>query len=132
MKFEDYDALYDEARDEWPFSDSFEHSEFAARNCGTCIYDQEQHGDKVTGPGCPLLTIAMVGRTPIQWFETEPGSREPYRCIEYRHKDDGPGPEPQPIPDPPGQLVLAPREEFEGVRMFADVARSVRPEAVTR
>jgi hypothetical protein len=40
----------------------------------------------------------------------------------FRNKEDGDGgdPEPKPIADPPGQLVLAPREPFEATRMLTD------------
>jgi hypothetical protein len=67
--------------------------------------------------------VAYLGRTPIQWMEG-PRSTEglisipnQYRCIEYRHEDDGPA-DPQPIPDPPGQLTLIPREDYQGHRML--------------
>lgn len=128
----DHDALYDESIDEPPFSNSTDGDGWIAANCRTCIHDKEQRADKVTGPGCPLLLIAVTGRTPAQWFmgpRDENGRHriaDKYRCIEYRHEDDGPGPEPQPIPTPPGQGELLPREPFEGHRMLTTI-----PEGVT-
>lgn len=117
----DYDRLYEEARDERPFSNGTEGYGWLAANCGTCIHDKEQR-EELTG-GCPLILVSLMGKTPIQWME---GPRSPegyisipdqYRCIEYRHEDDGPA-EPRPIPDPPGQLTIAPRSEYEAVRML--------------
>lgn len=117
------DALYDEARPEPAFSNSDGYDWFAA-NCETCIHDREQRTG--TGPGCPLVMVALMGRRPIQWLDGPGGSVvDQYRCIEYRHEDDGPA-EPTPIPDPPGQLTLAPREKFEAVRMLTPL----EPQAV--
>lgn len=107
------DALYDEARDEPPFSNSDGYGWFD-NNCGTCLHDKPARTGGGLG-GCPLVTVALMGRTPRQWLASTGSDR--WTCVEYRHEDDGPV-EPQPIPDPPGQLVLAPREEFEGVRML--------------
>lgn len=118
------DALYDEARHEPAFSNSTEGDGWMSSNCGTCIHDKDQRTEDIPGPGCPLILVALMGRTPIQWME---GPLSPeghisianqYRCIQYRHEDDGPA-EPQPIPDPPGQLTIASRADCEGVRMLA-------------
>lgn len=121
MNWDSYDQLMAESRPERPFNSGTERDEWQIRNCTTCVYDREQRaaGDGF-GPGCPLLTLVLVEeRTPAQWIESD---TDRHRCIEYRHEDDGDGPEPRPVPDPPGQMVLASREEFEGVRLFADVA----------
>ncbi|MDT0306172.1 hypothetical protein RM780_04240 [Streptomyces sp. DSM 44917] len=131
MNFDDYDALAAEARPEPPFSCGTERDEWIARTCRTCIHDREQRTDPVSGPGCPLPMIALVAeRTPIQWFATD--GPDLWRCIEYRHENDGPGPEPQPVPDPPGQLVLAPREPFEGVRMLTPLDPDLLPAVLRR
>lgn len=121
----DYDALYDEARDEPAFSNSDEGYGWMDNWCARCIHDKDQRDDVDNpGPGCPLILISLMGRRPIQWLDgprDEHGRysiADQYHCIEYRNEDDGPGPEPQPVPDPPGQLTLAPREQYEGVRMF--------------
>lgn len=119
MSPDDYDRLYEEARDETPFSNSDQGCDWMARNCGHCIHDKSARQD--TGGGCPLVLVALMGRTPAQWLcETEQQAIfADYRCIEFRDENNGPGPEPQPIPDPPGQLTLVPRAEFEGVRMLS-------------
>lgn len=119
----DHDALYDEARDRRPFANGTEGYGWFAANCDRCIHDKPaRQGDE--GDGCPLVLIALVGRTPAQWLD---GPRDEnglyaiatqYTCVEFRHEDDGPGPEPRPIPAPPGQGELIPREPFEGHRML--------------
>lgn len=129
MTPDDYSRLYDEARDEAPFSNGTEGDGWLSANCSTCIHDKPaRNGDDANG--CPLILVALMGRTPIQWME---GPRSPegyisianqYRCIEYRHEDDGPT-DPQPIPDPPGQLTLVPREIYEGVRMLTPLPEPV-------
>jgi hypothetical protein len=122
------DKLYAEAIDEPPFSNADEGYGWTANWCDRCIHDKDQRGDQITGPGCPLLTVALMGRTPIQWLDqkriengklTAPYSRQDqYHCINFRDENDGPGGEPQPIPDPPGQLTLLGRDDYEGVRML--------------
>ncbi len=130
------DALYAEAREERPFANSDEGYGWMDNWCGRCIHDADQRSEDATGPGCPLVMVAFLGRRPIQWLDgprDENGNyriADQYHCIEYRHEDDGPA-EPQPIPDPPGQLTLAPRERFKGVRMFRDVVATAIPQQVT-
>lgn len=118
------DNLYDAARQEPPFSNSGEGYGWMGENCGTCIHDKDQRSEEIAGPGCPLVMVALMGRTPAQWLD---GPRDSsglysigtqYTCVEYRHEDDGPT-YPTPIPDPPGQLTLLPREGLVGVRMLS-------------
>lgn len=140
MNPDDYDRLYAEARDEAPFSNGDEGYGWMANWCDRCIHDVDQRSKEITGPGCPLVMVALMGRTPIQWLDQKeittdgrlarPYSRhDQYHCIEFRDENYGPGPEPQPIPDPPGQLVIAPREDYQGHRMLTPLATV---EAVTR
>jgi hypothetical protein len=136
MSPDDYDQLYAEARPESPFSNGDEGYSWMANWCDRCIHDADQRGEGMPGPGCPLVLVALMGRTPIQWLDqkqikdgklTAPYSRhDQYHCVEFRDEDDGPGGEPTPIPTPPGQGELLPREEFEGVRMLTPL-----PEGVT-
>lgn len=124
MALDSTDRCYDEARDEPAFSNSDEGDGWTANWCGRCIHDKDQRTDTPTGPGCPLVMVALMGRRPIQWLDGPRDERgrysiaDQYHCVEYRHEDDGPA-EPQPVPDPPGQLTLAPRADYEGVRMLA-------------
>lgn len=133
MSPDDYQKLHDEARDEPPFSNGDEGYGWMDANCSTCIHDKPtRNGDD--GNGCPLILVALVGRTPIQWLDQKrvtPDGRmyelysraDQYHCIEYRHEDDGPT-DPQPVPDPPGQLMLLPRGDYEGVRMLSPLPDS--------
>ena len=117
------DALYQEARDEPAFSNSDEGMSWMDANCDTCIYEKDQRNTETPGPGCNLILVSLMGRRPIQWIDgprDEHGSYSragQYHCTEYRHEDDGPT-DPQPIPDPPGQLTLVPRDDYQGHRML--------------
>lgn len=127
------DALYDEAHPRRPFANGTEGYGWLDANCSNCIHDKPARTGEDTR-GCPLILVALMGRTPAQWLDGPRdehglyGIADQYRCIEYRHEDDGPA-EPQPIPDPPGQLTLVPREDWEGVRMLTPLPER---EAVTR
>lgn len=119
MSPDDYDRLYEEARREAPFSNGSQGYGWMAANCDRCIHDKDaREGDGIGG--CPLVLVALMGRTPIQWLaETEEAwVYGDFHCIEFRDENGGPGPEPTPIPDPPGQLTLCPRADFEGHRML--------------
>lgn len=117
------DALFDQARTERPFSNADQGEAWMARWCGRCVHDRPAR--QMTGAGCPLVLVAVMGRTPAQWL-TPNGDGE-LHCVEFRGEDDGPGPEPQPVPDPPGQLALWPRERFEGVRLLAQPRSQLAP-----
>lgn len=127
MTPDDYDRLYEESRKGSPFSNSDEGYGWMANWCDHCINDKPaRNGDDTNG--CPLILVALMDRTPIQWLDQKrltPDGRmyelhsraDQYHCIEYRHEDDGPA-DPRPIPTPPGQGELLPREPFEGYRML--------------
>ncbi|OPC83055.1 hypothetical protein B4N89_20815 [Embleya scabrispora] len=123
MTPDDYDALEAEALDEPTFSNGTEGYGWMAANCDTCVHDKPIRDD--SGPGCPLLLIAMIGKRPVQWLDGPRGETglfsiaTQYVCTEYRDEDDGPDPTPRPIPDPPGQGVLLPREPYTGHRVLA-------------
>ena len=119
MSPDDYDRLYEEAQDGRPFSNGSQGYGWMAANCDRCIHDKPaRQGDD--GQGCPLVLIALMGKTPAQWLcETdEDWVHANFRCVEFRDENGGPGPDPQPMPDPPGQLTLVPREVYEGHRML--------------
>lgn len=119
----DLDRLYDEARPEAPFSNGSQGYGWMHNWCDRCIHDKAaRQGNE--GQGCPLVLVALMGRTPVQWLaQTEEAwVYGDFHCIEFRDEDDGPGPEPTPVPTPPGQGELVPREDFEGHRMFVPVA----------
>lgn len=82
-----YDALLAEARDEPPFASGSDQADWIAANCGTCVHDREQRPGGPVGPGCPLVMVALMGRTPAQWVGGEDGG---HQCVEYRRDNDVP------------------------------------------
>jgi hypothetical protein len=97
------------------FSNGYEWDCWSSKWCDRCVHDDWQ-----TDKFCPLVAVAMLGdKTPAEWMDEKPLSLyDRYTCIEFRSEDDGPDPTPKPIPDPPDQLLLLPREPYEGVRML--------------
>lgn len=113
MSVPDYDQAWATAQERPAFSNGTEGECWMERNCYRCVNDDPNKG-------CELLLVALMGRTPAEWTPDRPSSiSEQYRCMYFRNKEDGGGdPEPKPIPDPPGQLTLAPREQYEATRML--------------
>lgn len=113
--FDEADAA---ALDRSAFSNGTEWDAWSGTWCGRCEHDKDT-------PGCPLVLVAMLGKTPAEWLEQPPGEHGPYNsnlyhCVEFRDENTpGEGREPLPIPDPPGQETLLPREPYTGVRMLA-------------
>jgi hypothetical protein len=114
-----YDDAWSRAREGSPFSNSSMWEWWAERWCYRCANDGIGINKEL--PQCPLIAIALNNRTPAEWLtETEEQAvLGDFRCIEFRNRDDPGSYEPKPVPDPPGQLLLLPREPFEGVRMWA-------------
>jgi hypothetical protein len=113
-----YEQASGTAREGSPFSNSTEGECWMEANCYRCVHDKPAREDD-PGNGCPLILVALLGRTPAEWIEDKPFSlAERYRCMYFRDEDDGGDPEPKPVPDPPGQLTLAPREPYEAARML--------------
>lgn len=113
-----FDTCFDRAQDKPAFSNSDEGYGWFEAHCETCEHDKPaRQGDE--GNGCPLILVAFMQRTPVEWLE---GDRSTiacrYTCVMFRHEGDGGDPEPRPIPTPPGQGELFPRDGFEGVRML--------------
>lgn len=119
MTPDDYDRLYEESREGSPFSNSSQGYGWMANNCDRCVHDKPaRQGNE--GQGCPLILLALVGRTPAQWLTASDDDWvfANFQCTEFRDENGGPGPEPKPIPTPPGQGELLPRADFEGHRML--------------
>lgn len=120
-----YDEAYAAAREGSPFSNGTEGYGWMENWCERCVHDVD--AGKVDGAGCPLVLVALMGRTPSEWLD---GPRDEhgrysiqgqYHCVEFRDRDDpGPGYEPPPAPPLPGQIELLPAEPYIGARMFAD------------
>ncbi|ASU81530.1 hypothetical protein CDO52_00865 [Nocardiopsis gilva YIM 90087] len=122
MSLPDYDDAYARARERAPFANGTEGYAWIGQWCGSCVHDRE--GRAMTGPGCPLILVSLMGRTPAEWLDgprDEQGLcslHDQYHCMYFRDEDDGGDPEPRPIPDPPGQEALLTREGLEGARML--------------
>lgn len=129
-----YEEAWEHAVDRRPFSNGTEGYAWMDNWCYRCKND----GDHLDDPGCPLVLVALMGRTPSEWFEqpwgqirgrpegeTAPVLGDTYHCAEFRDEDDDGPREPKPIPDPPGQEILLPREPYEGVRMLMQPQRSM-------
>lgn len=115
-----YDEAFDAAIDERPFSNGSQGEGWMANNCDRCVHDKAARSNN-PGEGCPLVLVALMGRTPAEWLAPteEAWIYGNFTCIEFRDENHGPGPEPTPIPDPPGQLTLLPRDQYEGHRMLS-------------
>lgn len=122
---------WDTARDVPPFSNSTEGEAWTANWCDRCLVDAPYRNGLKGAIGCPLLMVALAGRTPVQWIENEPlslGHR--YHCINFRAPGGGGG-EPRPKPTPRGQGELFPRDAHEKRRtltpMLEDQPVEARP-----
>lgn len=125
-----YDEIDKDARDGSPFSNSTSGEMWMSRWCHRCANDSPEMVDR--GEGCPLILVALCGRTPVEWLEQE--GIQDYHCIEFRPEDDGGGDDKQkPPPQPmPGQVELFPSTDtHQGVRMFKDVVDEVRQVTVS-
>lgn len=107
-----YDEAYAAAADRRPFSNGTEGCAWEENWCARCVHDAEFRRTW-DGPGCPLMQVALMGRTPVEWIDqTENGHRlgDTYHCTEFRDKDDNGGedgePEPGPLPVIDGQVDM--------------------------
>lgn len=139
-----YDEAFAAAVDQSAFSNGTEGHAWMDQWCFRCVHDKGTR-DGSDPVGCPLVMVALMGRTPSEWLEqpwqqingrpdgdTAPVLGDTYHCVEFRNEDDpGPGYEPQPDPPPPGQLPLFDDQPYRGYRMYADVAATVRQPAET-
>lgn len=91
------DEAFEAARDERPFSNGTEGYDWMEAWCERCVHDVDHEN---TG-GCPLVAVAFLQRTPVEWVEG-PRSADggysiqgQYECTEFQKRDDeGPLPEP--------------------------------------
>jgi hypothetical protein len=110
----DIPDAYERALDTPAFSNGTMWEIWSYSNCFRCANDGMGLGKD--DPQCPLILVALMGRTPVEWTDQKPPLSD-YLCIYFRDRDDPGGREPEPIPDPPGQMTMLPREPYEGVRM---------------
>lgn len=56
------------------FSNGFEWDCWSAAWCNECVHEDD----------CPLILVAMLGKTPVEWTEDEPlGLETRYVCQEF-------------------------------------------------
>lgn len=98
-----YDEAYAAAKDRRPFSNGTEGYAWEDNWCARCVHDGEFRRTW-EGSGCPLMMVALMGRTPVEWIDqTANGHRlgDTYHCTEFRDVEEGGGEgEPEPVPPP--------------------------------
>lgn len=116
---DDFDTAWEHAHEGSPFSNGTDWEIWSYNNCETCAHDADTRtGDAPLSAGCPLIAVALLGRTPREWIPGEGKyCGDAYNCVMYRHEDED-DPDPKPIPDPPGMDALFPREDCEGPRIL--------------
>lgn len=84
-----YDEAWDAADNRMPFANGTEGYGWMDAWCSTCWHDIGTR-DGTDSAGCPLVRVALMGRTPVEWLD---GPRDEhgrysignqYHCIEYR------------------------------------------------
>jgi hypothetical protein len=107
-----------DAREGSPFSNGTEGFAWMGNWCDECV-----HNDEETELWCPILSVALLGKTPKEWVEQPweqvvgrpAGELAPvlggtYECTEFQQRrdpgDDDPEPEPTPPPVCDGQPDL--------------------------
>ena len=136
MSTDTYDP-WEHARDERPFSNGTEGYAWMDNWCfRPCAVDAAwQRYDNDKGPkadGCPLIVIALNGKTPAEWIEQprdEQGRMtlgDQYHCMNFRAEgDDPPGPRREPDPMPGQSEMFDPEPLRRPGRMFADTVAEV-------
>jgi hypothetical protein len=119
----DYDEAYANAKHKPAFSNGSEGYAWMGNWCDQC-----SKNDEATELWCPLLSVALLGRTPVEWIEqpwgqvagrpegqTAPRLGDTYHCTAFSPRDDGDddgesSPEPDPLPtfaaEMPGQVDI--------------------------
>lgn len=114
-----YDEAYAAALPEPAFSNGTQGEIWMAGWCERCANDTPELVDR--GKGCPLIMVALMGRTPSEWMAQPNESPDQYHCAEFRDDDD-PGQSgdlPDPSPEIDGQLPLFDADPYRGPRIYA-------------
>lgn len=109
----DFDTALGAAKDTPAFSNSDGYA-WLDHWCGDCIHDRGARDEDGDGAGCPLVLIALSGRTPNEWTlpKDAPDWSSNYECSMY---EEEPGPVAEvegaaerlvPVPVLPGQVAL--------------------------
>ena len=124
-----YDEAKAAAKDEPAFSNGTEGYAWMDNWCDRCVHDKGTR-DGTDEAGCPLVMVALMGKTPIEWIDqTENGHRlgDTYHCTEFRDEDEGGGDDD--APPPPGP----PAPEIDGqADIFAVFAEQIAEQATAR
>jgi hypothetical protein len=106
------DAIMGDAREGSPFSNSTSGEMWMGDWCYRCTVDAPFQRDE-SPTGCPLILVALTGKTPAEWTET---GMQDYTCSEFvedtggdpdTHEDSTVLPRwPQPAQPMPGQLDI--------------------------
>ena len=76
-----YDDAHDASAPVAPFSNSTDGDAWEGRWCENCAHLDD----------CPLLTLALIGRTPAQWRSVNPGgTHDKYECTLYEQAAGAP------------------------------------------
>lgn len=117
-----YDEAFAAATEGSPFSNSTEGDAWMGAYCERCKNDSPAMVNR--GEGCPLILVALVGRTPAEWTPGDP-CRSNYRCSEFRSRDDGDDPEPEPLPEDPDQLTIFDEYADQAIALILDAQPAV-------
>ncbi len=63
-----------------PFANGFEGESWMRLWCEDCAND--------VGRDCPLVAVALMGRTPLAWDDENPGHLNRYVCHEFVKKEE--------------------------------------------
>jgi hypothetical protein len=122
-----YEEVDRDAREGSPFSNGTSWEIWSYNWCERCKNDSPELVDK--GEGCPLIMVALMGKTPAEWFPQE--GVQDYHCVEFRDKNEGGGGDAPKAPEPiPGQGIMFDMEPH--TKMYADVVAEALPSPMTR
>jgi hypothetical protein len=77
-----FDDAAARAADGPAFSNGTECDAWMANWCYRCVHDDPDEG-------CPLVLVALLGQTPVEWQEAEPGSLgHQYRCTAFQARGE--------------------------------------------
>lgn len=135
-----YDEIDATATDSPPFANGTEFYAWADNWCyAPChnpvevAWQRYEEGKRKTAPkdfpgGCPLLMMALIGKTPTEWIDTWDGQGpyplgDRFHCIEFRGPDGGGD---DPFGGPPAHPPRAKREPKNMDGLFERPQRRVR------
>jgi hypothetical protein len=97
MSMPAYDDAFEKAADRPPFSNGSMWEIWSYRNCERCVNDGMGAGDDELQ--CPLILVALTGRTPAEWADGNPPLGD-YACSLFRECGRGDGTTDEAPPDP--------------------------------